>query len=183
VTADEVIEDCGDSIFAPESLDDVRARLASIEETGCPCLEGDHQNALHDLAHDDVPVLLRAIEQLSAKVERLAADESVIWAVNVLRKHGINGVMYDKLVSVEQMGHRHDPECESRSKVNHIDGKTYCASCGAVWSSDGFTDNFTSPPAVFRAKRKRPSWTLIATDDAPNMHRHDCDCNECRDEL
>lgn len=28
-----------------------------------------------------------------------------------------------------------------------------------------------------------PTWTLIATDDEPIMHRHDCDCDECRDEL
>lgn len=66
MTLDEAIERCSDSIFAPESLEDVRQRLARIEATGCPCLESDHQNALHDLAHDDVPVLLRVIEQLSA---------------------------------------------------------------------------------------------------------------------
>lgn len=36
---------------------------------------------------------------LAKDVEALAQDESVVWAVGVLRDKGINGVMYDKLIN------------------------------------------------------------------------------------
>lgn len=51
------------SIFAPESLQDIRDRLAFIEANECDCDETPHTSALHDLAHDDVPALLRVVEQ------------------------------------------------------------------------------------------------------------------------
>jgi len=61
---DDLIQSCGDSMFAPESLDDIRRRLAFIESSECECDTTPHENAIHDLAFDDVPVLLRVIEKL-----------------------------------------------------------------------------------------------------------------------
>lgn len=62
------------SIFGPETLEDIRSRLVFKKETGCPCLESDHLNALHDLWNDDVPALLVVMEQMAAEVERLQAS-------------------------------------------------------------------------------------------------------------
>ncbi|QFG09090.1 hypothetical protein I5J49_gp62 [Mycobacterium phage ThulaThula] len=59
------------SIWAPESLQEVRDRLEFIDAHECHCDESPHENALHDLANDDVPVLLKVIETLGAEVERL----------------------------------------------------------------------------------------------------------------
>lgn len=61
------------SIFAPETLDEVRDRLDWIEATGCPCSDSEHLRSLHDLAHDDVPVLLKVIEQQAAAIDRVRA--------------------------------------------------------------------------------------------------------------
>ena len=52
------------SIFAPRSLQDIRDRLARASQLTCDCLNSDHENALHDLASDDVPVLLRLVDLL-----------------------------------------------------------------------------------------------------------------------
>lgn len=62
------------SIFGPESLQDIRDRLTFIKDHGCPCVESPHLNALHDLAHDDVPALLVVLAQLAAKVELLRRE-------------------------------------------------------------------------------------------------------------
>lgn len=73
-STDDLIEREGDyGLFAPKSIQDVRERLARIESTGCPCVESDHLNALHDLAHDDVPVLLGVIETQDAENQTLRA--------------------------------------------------------------------------------------------------------------
>lgn len=52
------------SVFAPRSLQDIRDRLTRANQLACDCLDSDHENALHDLAHDDVPVLLRLVDHL-----------------------------------------------------------------------------------------------------------------------
>ena len=67
------LREYGESLFAPGFVQDVRDRLDRIERAGCPCDESVHLNALHDLAHDDVPVLLRAIEVLTIENGRLKA--------------------------------------------------------------------------------------------------------------
>lgn len=64
VRIDDLVQSCGDSMFAPGSLDDIRRRLAFIESSECECDTTPHENAIHDLVHDDVPVLLRVIEKL-----------------------------------------------------------------------------------------------------------------------
>ena len=61
-----------ESIFAPQSLTDVQDRLDRIEKTGCRCVEGPHENALHDLAADDVPWLLAEVQRLRARECRLS---------------------------------------------------------------------------------------------------------------
>lgn len=61
------------SIWAPESLQQVRDRLEFIGAHECDCGETPHESALHDLAHDDVPVLLKVIERQATEVERLRA--------------------------------------------------------------------------------------------------------------
>jgi hypothetical protein len=68
---DELVANASDSLFAPQSVQDIRGRLARIESTGCPCAESPHLNALHDLAHDDVPVLISVLEAQTAEVEKL----------------------------------------------------------------------------------------------------------------
>lgn len=60
-----------DNLFAPASTRDVLDRLARIEASDCPCDESPHLNALYDLAYDDVPILLLAIEAQAAEIKRL----------------------------------------------------------------------------------------------------------------
>lgn len=72
----DLIQQCGyHGLFSPTSLDDVRQTLSIISRTECPCDESGHLSALHDLAHDDVPVLLRVIEHLYRRVEHLESAE------------------------------------------------------------------------------------------------------------
>ncbi|AII28211.1 hypothetical protein VC74_gp59 [Mycobacterium phage Sparky] len=59
------------SIWAPETLQQVRDRLEFIDAHECDCDESPHSNALHDLANDDVPVLLKVIEGQAAEIDRL----------------------------------------------------------------------------------------------------------------
>ena len=81
------------SIWAPESLQQVRDRLARIESTPCMCVDEPHDNALHDLAHDDVPVLLRLIERLQATIERVRAlaqdlaTVDTVWHTDYIRDY------------------------------------------------------------------------------------------------
>ena len=57
------------SLDAPTSLDDIRERLARCTQ-GCRCDDGDHENAVHDLASSDVPVLLAAFEDALAELDQ-----------------------------------------------------------------------------------------------------------------
>lgn len=68
---DELVRAASHSLFKPESLQDVRDRLARIDASPCRCADTPHENALHDLANDDVPVLLKVVDQLALEVERL----------------------------------------------------------------------------------------------------------------
>jgi hypothetical protein len=54
------------SLFAPATLAEVKQRLHRIEETPCYCNDRPHDNAIHDLAEDDEPVLIAEIERLWA---------------------------------------------------------------------------------------------------------------------
>lgn len=58
------------SLDAPTSLDDIRERLARCTH-GCRCDDGDHENAVHDLASSDVPVLLAAFEDALAVIANI----------------------------------------------------------------------------------------------------------------
>lgn len=62
------------SLFSPSTLQEVRDRLEYIDAYECDCGETPHEDALHDLAHDDVPALLRVIEHQAAENERLQAE-------------------------------------------------------------------------------------------------------------
>lgn len=66
------------SIFAPETLQDVKCRLSFIAASECNCNDSPHENAIHDLAHDDVPVLLALIEQQAAEIQRLRTREAAV---------------------------------------------------------------------------------------------------------
>ena len=84
-TADELIQATGDSFWSPETLQEVRDRLEYIDAHECDCGETPHESALHDLAHDDVPVLLKVIERQAAEVERLRHElteryDPAVWA-------------------------------------------------------------------------------------------------------
>lgn len=72
--ANQLIQASSDSIFSPESLADIACRLSFIEASECNCVEGPHENALHDLARDDVPVLLKAVDRLDAELKTTRAQ-------------------------------------------------------------------------------------------------------------
>lgn len=72
--ADVIVQECSDSIFAPGSLADIKCRLSFIEASECNCVEGPHENALHDLVRDDVPVLLKVVDQLDAELKTTRAQ-------------------------------------------------------------------------------------------------------------
>jgi hypothetical protein len=53
------------NLFEAATLGDVRRRLELIQSEDCRCGDSLHENALHDLANDDVPVLLAELARLS----------------------------------------------------------------------------------------------------------------------
>lgn len=81
---DDELHACSDySLFGPESLQQIRDRLEDIDATECDCDELPHSNALHDLAHDDVPALLRFVEHLQGEVEKWRAQTELRAQVSV----------------------------------------------------------------------------------------------------
>lgn len=70
----QLVQAASTSLFSPESLDDIRCRLSFIEASECNCVEGPHENALHDLVRDDVPVLLKVVDQLAAELKTTRAQ-------------------------------------------------------------------------------------------------------------
>lgn len=94
---DGLIQEAGDSLFAPEKLEDIRCRLSFVAASECNCDETPHENALHDLAHDDVPVLLSVIDRLTRpaittveELDALPLNTVVVDAVGIPRtkRHG-----------------------------------------------------------------------------------------------
>ena len=73
------------SLDAPTSLDDIRERLARCAR-GCRCDDGDHENAVHDLATSDVPVLLAAFEDALAELDRAKTEVDGRRAVAAVRR-------------------------------------------------------------------------------------------------
>ena len=77
-TADELLEahkfSPEGSLWSPETLQEVRDRLERIDEYPCHCSTSEHVDALHDLANDDVRVLLKVIERQASEVERLRLE-------------------------------------------------------------------------------------------------------------
>ena len=61
-------------LFAPQNVEDIRDRLTRVEDTACNCGDTPHENALHDLAHDDVPWLLDALEAAEARATTAEQD-------------------------------------------------------------------------------------------------------------
>lgn len=72
---DELVEASSYSLFAPATLQDIRNRLSCIAASECDCGESPHENAVHDLIADDVPVLLRVIEKQAEKIKQLTHGE------------------------------------------------------------------------------------------------------------
>lgn len=70
----QLVQAASTSLFSPESLDDIRCRLSFIEASECNCGEGPHENAIHDLIKDDVPVLFHVIHCLAAELEAARAE-------------------------------------------------------------------------------------------------------------
>ncbi|GAA2418352.1 hypothetical protein [Mycolicibacterium llatzerense] len=104
MTADDLIANASDSLFAPESVQDVRKRLARIESAGCPCVESDHLNALHDLAHHDVPVLLGVIEAQAVENETLrGAIESIRQTINASLGKPLHHLVRDVVAAIERI--------------------------------------------------------------------------------
>lgn len=59
------------SLFGPTSLEDIRCRLSFIAASECNCVEGPHENAIHDLAADDAPAMLNVLEQADATLKQV----------------------------------------------------------------------------------------------------------------
>lgn len=106
-TADDLLESHkfspDGSIWAPETLKQVQDRLEYIDAHECDCGETPHEDALHDLAHDDVPVLLKVIESLAPRIIETPADLDRLPARSVVRSSagtiaarfdGRNGVVF-----------------------------------------------------------------------------------------
>lgn len=62
---DEVVRYSIEYRCTPDGLAAIKRRYRYIEDSGvdCDCGDSRHENALHDLAYSDVPVLLRIIER------------------------------------------------------------------------------------------------------------------------
>ncbi|MFN6543519.1 hypothetical protein [Mycolicibacterium nivoides] len=73
------------SLFSPATLQEVRDRLEYIDAHECDCGETPHEDALHDLAHDDVPALLQVIEQLAPRRVETAAELDALRVGTVIR--------------------------------------------------------------------------------------------------
>lgn len=92
------------SLDAPTSLDDIRRRLARCTH-GCRCDDGDHENAVHDLASSDVPVLLAAFEDALAELDRALATLQQVreWADDLdARADAIAEANPDHVIHIEQ---------------------------------------------------------------------------------
>lgn len=76
------------SLFSPATLQEVRDRLEYIDAHECDCGETPHEDALHDLAHDDVPALLRVIEQLAPRRIETTEQLEAVPAGTVVRSAG-----------------------------------------------------------------------------------------------
>lgn len=91
-TADELLESHKfspeGSIWAPETLQQVRDRLEYIDAHECDCDELPHSSALHDLAHDDVPVLLRVIERMTPRSIETAAELNALPPESIIKTKG-----------------------------------------------------------------------------------------------
>ena len=68
---DRLLSECvvGGSPYAPRTIDQIQERLHRIETNECRCGASTHENALHDLAADDVPALIRLVDLLARKLE------------------------------------------------------------------------------------------------------------------
>ena len=71
------------SLFAPANLEQVKARLREALELPCDCNTTEHENAIHDLVHDDIPVLIAAVEKLEQL--RTILKPVIAWYEQVLR--------------------------------------------------------------------------------------------------
>jgi hypothetical protein len=57
-----------------------------------------------------------------------------------------------------------------------------CADCGRLLNGlDSWPDGRCTPCHDFYARPH--AWTLTLSAEAPNGHRHDCDCDDCREVL
>lgn len=78
------------SLFGPTSLEDIRCRLSFIAASECNCVEGPHENALHDLAVDDAPAMLKVLEQADVAMKQVRnlhrrVHPVFVWSEGALR--------------------------------------------------------------------------------------------------
>lgn len=59
------------ALFGPTCLDDIRVRLQFIAASECNCDTSLHINALHDLAADDAPAMLKVLEQADVAMKQV----------------------------------------------------------------------------------------------------------------
>lgn len=84
------------SLFAPHSMQHVRERLAHIDRTPCMCSDSSHENALHDLARDDVPELLHVIEALAPRRIETTEQLDALAVESVVKVGDGPGGIYEK---------------------------------------------------------------------------------------
>lgn len=135
--ADVIIQGCSYSIFAPESLADIKCRLSFIEASECNCVEGPHENALHDLVHDDVPVLLKVVDQLAAELKTTQAqrDEFHAQLDDALKDYeAVRAELIDMVPpEVIDMPLEDERQATHAPKLRHPLGRCGDPSCGGDW--------------------------------------------------
>jgi hypothetical protein len=75
------------SMFAPMSIEEVESRLADIKEYSCDCGDSPHENALHDLAADDVTWLIDRLREAQEREQKILALLAANRAGGVCCKH------------------------------------------------------------------------------------------------
>lgn len=74
------------SAYEPVDLEEIGLRLARtgaldqrFTASSCQCGDSPHENALHDLAADDVPAMLAEIKALRDVIREVRAALSDVW--------------------------------------------------------------------------------------------------------
>jgi hypothetical protein len=130
-----------DPIDAHRALQKAARELAFYADHG---YEAEYRDTIDRLEAKLQPLIKQRMNMatLAEDIAALAKDEKVMWAVGVLRKRGINGVMYDKLISMTNA----DDELRDQA-TSHIESLL-----SEVYEPEGVRIWMTSPHQWFKGK-------------------------------